>query len=66
MHLLYDMICDPNLVQSLLEGRINLCLKKNIFSLKNLYEIYNGSLYKLLEGYYNILCKHVLYCKVVS
>lgn len=63
LHLIYDMICDPKLVQSLLEKRMNLCLKRNIFSLKNLYEIYNGSLYRLIAGYYAILSKHIDYCK---
>ncbi|CAD8143207.1 unnamed protein product [Paramecium pentaurelia] len=63
IHLLYDMICDPKLVQTLLEKRMNLCLKRNCFSLKDLYEIYNGSLTKVIQGYYVILYKHIDLCK---
>lgn len=39
LHLMYDMICDPKLMQALLAKRMNLCLKKNLFSLKDLYEV---------------------------
>ncbi|KAM3146014.1 hypothetical protein pb186bvf_002007 [Paramecium bursaria] len=66
LHLMYDTICDPKLMQGLLENRMNLCLKQNLFSLKDLYEIYNGSLYKILMGYYAILIKHVDFCKSCS
>jgi hypothetical protein len=64
MHLVFDIICDPNIVISLLEKRINLCLKPNILSLKNLFEISNGSLTKMIEGFYSIIVRHIDYCKV--
>jgi hypothetical protein len=64
LHLVFDIICDPNIIFQLLEKRVNLCLKQNIFSLKNLYDISNGSLMKLVEGCYSIIVRHIDYCKV--
>jgi hypothetical protein len=63
-HLLYDIICDTNIIYQLLEGRVNLCLRENIFSLKNLSDLKSGTLIKMMEGFYAILMKHIDYCKV--
>jgi len=42
IHLMYDSICDLELMEPLLKKKLNYCLKQNLFSLKNLYDIYNG------------------------
>lgn len=39
---MYDTICNVDFIVNLLGNRINYCLKQNIFSLKNLYDIYNS------------------------
>ena len=39
---MYDSICDLELMEPLLKKKLNYCLKQNLFSLKNLYDIYNG------------------------
>ncbi len=42
LHLMYDSICNTEYMEKTFTKRINYCLKKNLFSLKNLYDIYNG------------------------
>ena len=42
IHLIYDSICNLDLIEPLLKEKLNYCLKMNLFSLKNLYDIYNG------------------------
>lgn len=64
IHLIYDMICNPGLVQELMQDRINLVLKENLFSLENLLEIYNGALTKLITKYITLLTRHVDQCQV--
>lgn len=39
---MYDTICNSELVDKMFGNKINYCLKDNHFSLKNLYDIYNG------------------------
>lgn len=58
------MICNPILVQDLMQDKINLALKENLFSLQNLLDIYNGSLAKLLNKCLSMLKKHINHCKV--
>jgi len=64
IHLIYDMICDEKLIENLLQDRINLVLKENLFSLKNLCEIYDGSLMKFIEKCKKYLVFHIDICKV--
>lgn len=42
LHLMYDSICNTEFIERLLGDRINYCLKLNLFSLKNLYDVYNS------------------------
>lgn len=42
LHLMYDSICNTELMEKTFPKRINYFLKKNIFSLRNLYDVYNG------------------------
>ena len=58
------MICDVDLVHHLMQEKINLVLKENLFSLKNCLEIYNGALFKYLEKCLGLLTKHVDACNV--
>jgi len=39
---MYDSICNTELMEKLFGNKVNYCLKENLFSLKNLYDIYNG------------------------
>ncbi|EFX61249.1 hypothetical protein DAPPUDRAFT_274317 [Daphnia pulex] len=48
----------------MLKGRLNYCLRENLFSLKNLYDIYNGHETPHLEGEFSILSKHFYRCEV--
>jgi len=64
IHLIYDMICNPSLVQELMTDKINLVLKENLFSLENLLDIYNGALIKLLNKCIFLLVRHVEHCEV--
>jgi hypothetical protein len=42
LHLMYDSICNPDFMNKTFGKKINYVLKRNLFSLKNLYDIYNG------------------------
>lgn len=44
LHLLFDMICNHYIVLDVIQDNKNMLLKINLFSLKNFYEISNGSL----------------------
>ena len=59
------MICNSKLVLDLLGENKNLCLRRNIFSLKNLYDIKNGSLTKIAKVYLYIFNLHVDSCMVI-
>ena len=39
---MYDSICNPDFMNKTFGKKINYVLKRNLFSLKNLYDIYNG------------------------
>ncbi len=39
---MYDSICNLDLMEPLMKKKLNYCVKPNLFSLKNLYDIYNG------------------------
>lgn len=65
MHLIYDMICDPKYIQeSLPESLHHLVIKEYLLSLKNLYDIYDGSLLPILEKAFAVLSFHISECKV--
>ena len=66
IHIIYDFICDTNLIDDIILDKINLVLKENIFSLKNLYDIYNGILTPYLEKTYKLLIRHIDGCKVTK
>jgi len=65
MHLLYDFICDPNIMIKLLQNYSHLALRKNLFSIKNFIEIKDGTLQKFLEDVYKKALKHVQNCEVI-
>jgi len=60
LHLIFDMLCQTSFILDFMETDGNLLLKQNIFSIKNLYDIHNGSLYKHMENWYTILSKHIM------
>lgn len=62
LHLIYDMICNPFLVEDLIQDNKNLLLKMNLFSLKNFYDIKNGSLDHTIDRYLKLLKAHVEGC----
>jgi hypothetical protein len=62
VHLMYDSICNSELMDKMLKGRLNYCLQQNLFSLKNLYDIYNGHEGPHLENEFTILSKHFYRC----
>lgn len=66
VHLIYNMICDEKLVESMLPDRLNLVLKENIFSLRNLCEIHDGCLPRILEKIIKYLFFHFDSCQVPS
>lgn len=39
---MYDSICNVELIDNLMKNKANYCLKIYLFSMKNLYDIYNG------------------------
>lgn len=57
------MICDISMMHNLMQDKLNLVLKENLFSLKNLTEIFNGSLHKYLEKCLEIFFQHVNKCQ---
>jgi hypothetical protein len=63
VHLMYDSICNSELMDKMLRGRLNYCLRQNLFSLKNLYDIYNGHETPALEREFAILAKHFYKCE---
>ena len=60
LHLIFDMICSPSFMMDFVESDGNLLLKQNLFSLKNLYDIHNGSLYKHMENWFITQSKHIM------
>ena len=63
VHLIYDSICNLDLIHPLLKSKLNYCLQINLFSMKNLYDIYNGQESLSLERDYEILSKHFYRCE---
>lgn len=64
IHLIYDSICNLDLIEPLLRDKLNYCLKNNLFSLKNLYDIYNGQETMRMQREYEILSRHFYRCEV--
>lgn len=64
MYLLYDFLCHPEYLEDQLKHALNLCVKPNIFSLKNFYDINNGSLTKQVEETYKLFVQHIDGCDV--
>lgn len=64
LHLMYDSICNSELMDRMLRGRLNYCLKRNLFSLKNLYDIYNGHEEPAMQREFAILAKHFYKCEI--
>lgn len=62
LHLLFDMICNHYIVLDVIQDNKNMLLKINLFSLKNFYEISNGSLEAKLQKKYKLLKNHVWGC----
>ena len=59
------MICNTDLVEILLTiDNMNLVLKENIFSLKNLVEIHSGNLFKYIKKIRDALRNHIYQCEV--
>ena len=52
-------------MENLLQDKVNLVLKENIFSLRNLCEIHDGSLRRLLEKSIKLLIFHFDGCQVL-
>lgn len=64
MHLIYDSICNLDLIEPLMKKCENYCLKINLFSMKNLYDIYHGRETTRLQRDYEILSKHFYRCDI--
>lgn len=64
LHLMFDMICESPYVLDLLGANANLLLKQNLFSMKNLSEIKNGTMTRYMEKCYAMLTSHVNGCSV--
>lgn len=64
IHLIYDSICNIDLIEPLMKKRENYCLKINLLSMKNLYDIYHGQQTSRLQRDYDILSKHFYKCQV--
>ena len=63
IHLMYDSICNVELIEGVLKAKLNYCLKQNLFSLRNLSNIYNAQELSVLEEIYAALSKHFNRCK---
>ncbi|EAR99665.2 hypothetical protein TTHERM_00590020 (macronuclear) [Tetrahymena thermophila SB210] len=63
IYLLYNFLCHPEYLEKYLENSLNLLIKPNIFSLKNFYDINNGSLPKQVEETYKLFQTHVQECE---
>ena len=61
---MYDAICNVEIIEQLFKKNLNYCLKINLFSLKNLYDIYNGQEEAKLQGYYELFAKHFYRCDI--
>lgn len=59
---MYDSICNTEYMDKTFTKKIHYCLKKNLFSLKNLYDIYNGHETAQVEKDYAILQRHFYKC----
>lgn len=64
IHLIYDSICNLDLIEPIIKNKLNYCLQKNIFSMKNLYDIYNGQETLSLQKDYEILSRHFYRCEI--
>jgi len=64
LHLIFDMICDPIHVSDLLRENMNLVLKINLFSVRNLVEINNGAMLQYIENCTDLLTLHIKGCQV--
>ena len=62
---MYDLICDPIILSNLMQNNLHLFLRKNIVSLKNCFEIKDGSLTKYLTSIYNFGLSHIKTCEVL-
>jgi hypothetical protein len=60
LHLIFDYICQISFIHDLMDFNGNLLLKINLFSLKDLQEIYTGALTKHMRNWYQILSKHIM------
>ncbi len=67
IHKIFDLMKCPNLDMFVEEnlGKYNyIILKENMFSLKDLYEVYEGKFIIKLRGFFKIFEEHILSCKV--
>ena len=62
LHLMYDSICNIDFMERTFPKRLHYFLKKNIFSLKNLYNVYNGHETPQIEKDFAILQRHFYKC----
>lgn len=62
---MYNMICEVDLFEILMNTQnMNLVLKENIFSLKNLFDIRSNHLFKYLSKIKTAMQKHINSCEV--
>lgn len=63
IYLIYDTICNTDAFEDLVGRKyMNLAIKPNLFSIKNLNSIHNGELTKFLSEKIFILEKHMHHC----
>ncbi|KRX05958.1 hypothetical protein PPERSA_01036 [Pseudocohnilembus persalinus] len=65
IYLLYDTICDEKIFTQIIKPfNLNLAIRDNIFSMKNLIQIKSGFLTQYLHATYLVLEQHVKNCEI--
>ena len=63
LHLIFEAMCNADLMKILLETRLNLILRENLFSLQNLIDIHKGTLKEELYKVNKVAIEHFSQCE---
>lgn len=63
---MYETICDPSIVEDILQDKSNFALKRNIFSMKNISEIMNNQMLHFINKSFDFIMKHFKICEVIN
>lgn len=61
---MYDAICNVELIEPIMKNKLNYFLKPILLSLKNMYDIYNGSEKLSLSQDVDFIIRHFYQCKI--